>query len=48
VDFFAIFQRFWDKVFRSRRMAISSFEKTGLIPLNPLRVLYKIKEYKEY
>jgi hypothetical protein len=45
-DFFAIFQRFWDKVFKSRRIAISSFEKTGLIPLNPLRVLEKMKEYK--
>jgi hypothetical protein len=46
-DFFVIFQRFWDKVFKSRRIAISSFEKTGLIPLNLIRVLKKIKEYKE-
>jgi hypothetical protein len=47
VDFFAIFQRFWDKVFKSRRMAVSSFEKTGLIPLNVIRVLEKMKEYQE-
>jgi len=46
-DFFAIFQRFWDKVFKSRRIAVSSFQKTGLIPLDPLRVLEKMKEYKE-
>jgi len=45
--FFAIFQRFWDKVFNSRIIARNSFKKTGLIPLNPEVVLSKMKEYKQ-
>lgn len=44
--FFAIFQRFWDKVFNSRTIARNSFKKTGLIPLEPEVVLSKMKEYK--
>ena len=47
VDFFAVFQTFWDKVFKSHRIAVNSFKKTGLIPLNPLIVLEKMKEYKD-
>ena len=41
--FFAMFQRFWDKVFDSRSLARNSFKKTGLIPLNPELVLSKMK-----
>ena len=47
VDFFAVFQTFWDKVFKSHRIAVNSFKKTGLIPLNPLIVLEKMKENKD-
>jgi hypothetical protein len=47
VDFFVVFQTFWDKVFKSRQIAVNSFKKTGLIPLNPLIVLEKMKEYKD-
>ena len=45
--FFAMFQRFWDKVFDSRSLARNSFKKTGLIPLNPELILSKMKEYKQ-
>ena len=45
--FFAMFQRFWDKVFKSSTIARNSFIKTGLIPLNPETVLSKMKEYKQ-
>jgi hypothetical protein len=45
--FFAIFQRFWDKVFNSRIIARNFFKKTGLIPLELEVVLSKIKEYKQ-
>ena len=45
--FFAMFQRFWDKVFNSETIARNSFVKTGLIPLNPETVLSKMKEYKQ-
>jgi hypothetical protein len=34
-------------VFKSRYIVVSSFKKTRLIPLNLLRVLEKIKEYKK-
>jgi hypothetical protein len=45
--FFAMFQRFWDKVFNSSTIARNSFLKTGLIPLNPELILSKMKEYKQ-
>lgn len=47
VDFFTMFQTFWDKTFKSQKLAIASFKKTGLIPPDPLIVLQKMKEYKE-
>jgi hypothetical protein len=46
-DFLAIFQTFWDKVFNSKRIAQNAFKKTGLIPLEPLVVLEKMKDYKQ-
>jgi hypothetical protein len=46
-DFFAIFRRFWDRVFNSSTIVYNSFLKTGLIPLNLQLVLSKMKEYKQ-
>jgi hypothetical protein len=45
--FFAMFQRFWDRVFSSGTIARNSFLKTRLIPLNAEVVLSKMKEYKQ-
>jgi DDE superfamily endonuclease len=45
VDFFAFFQRFHNKTFKNIRIHKSAFQKTGLIPYNPILVLSKMKEY---
>jgi hypothetical protein len=46
VDFFAFFQQFHDKTFKNPHIHTSAYKKTGLIPLNPLIVLQKMKEYQ--
>jgi hypothetical protein len=48
VDFFSFFQKFPDKVFNNERIAKGAFRKTGLIPLNPMKVLEKMKEYQKF
>jgi len=45
VDFFSFFQRFHHRIFKNPRIHKSAFRKTGLIPLNPMVVLSKMKEY---
>lgn len=45
-DFFSFFQSFHNKTFKNPRIYKSTFKKTGLIPLDPLLVLSKIKEYQ--
>jgi hypothetical protein len=45
-DFFTFFQKFHDKTFKNLRIHKSAFKKTGLIPLDPLRVLEKMKVYR--
>ena len=45
VDFFRIFQTFWDKTMKVKTIQ-SSFRKTGLIPLDPSIVLKKLKIYQ--
>jgi hypothetical protein len=47
VDFFQIFQTFWDKTMKVKIIQ-SSFCKTGLIPLNPSIILKKLKVYKKF
>jgi hypothetical protein len=44
VDFFLIFQTFWDKTMKVKTIQ-SSFRKTELIPLDPSIVLKKLKIY---
>ena len=46
VDFFSFFQRFHDQTFKNPKIYQSAFRKTGLILLNPLVVLEKMREYQ--
>jgi hypothetical protein len=46
VDFFSFFQRFYNQTFKNPKIYQSAFRKTGLIPLNPLIVLTRMKEYQ--
>jgi hypothetical protein len=43
-DFFSLFNKFSSRTF-TPKLCASSFTKTGLIPLNPVIVLDKMKEY---
>lgn len=44
-EFFGFFQTFHDRCFKNPRLEKSAFRKTGLIPLNPMVVLSKMKDY---